>query len=451
MYRFRKIDNLFKFNELENQEIYFSDISSLNDPMEGYRQYFWQGDTILWKNFLKHYLLCFHNMLILAYLDGDINPDNIPVFMSEEHLPTDELRKVFRRICERFFHYDGISDYLHMLSNRSQKVKIGLDEIVVHLKLLHMLAFKVILTIHSEEKLRPPLPTDFYEIKTHINELAVAWAELDAVSVQEQEELIYVVNKILEELSLMLFVEYDDFKIQFILNRFPYEYINQIKKLVYPETYVACFSEDYTNAVLWAHYADGHKGVCLKFRSTEHDGKQFIELNNKHGWQKFEFHKVNYVNDLRQFVAIDFFKSLGRLTYKQLMSQWYTDEEGNQSQFSSHLNNIEEWRKHHWRDYEEGFLKKLKDWEYEKERRLILCDLLNDHINTEDRKFKYKFEDLEAIIFGAKTPFEDKKKIIEIIEAKCRANNRSEFDFYQADFSSVSGTMKINKLSFITF
>lgn len=28
---------------------------------------------------------------------------------------------------------------------------------------------------------------------------------------------------------------------------------------------VACFSEDFDNILIWSHYADGHKGVCLEF------------------------------------------------------------------------------------------------------------------------------------------------------------------------------------------
>jgi len=28
---------------------------------------------------------------------------------------------------------------------------------------------------------------------------------------------------------------------------------------------VACFSEDFDNILMWSHYADGHKGLCLEF------------------------------------------------------------------------------------------------------------------------------------------------------------------------------------------
>ena len=69
MYRFRKIENLLgKREELENQEIYFSDIASLNDPMEGFRECFWSGDLIVWKNLLRHYLLCLEHVYLSTSL-----------------------------------------------------------------------------------------------------------------------------------------------------------------------------------------------------------------------------------------------------------------------------------------------------------------------------------------------------------------------------------------------
>ena len=66
----------------------------------------------------------------------------------------------------------------------------------------------------------------------------------------------------------------------------------------------------------------------------------------------------------------------------------------------------------------------------------------------EKRKLKYRFSDLEAIIFGLKTPLEAKLEIIKIIEAKCQENNRRDFEFYQAVYASHSGKMELQKLDF---
>jgi len=59
IYRFRPTSALLGgFHELENQEIYFAPARQLNDPLEGYKDLFWRGDEIVWKNFLRHYILC---------------------------------------------------------------------------------------------------------------------------------------------------------------------------------------------------------------------------------------------------------------------------------------------------------------------------------------------------------------------------------------------------------
>jgi len=58
-YRYRPIKAVLdEYHELENQEIYFSTTDELNDPMEGFKDLFWSGDKIVWRNFLKHYVLC---------------------------------------------------------------------------------------------------------------------------------------------------------------------------------------------------------------------------------------------------------------------------------------------------------------------------------------------------------------------------------------------------------
>ncbi len=65
MYRFRGIDKLLGREELENQEIYFSDIESLNDPLEGIMDIIWQGDRIAWTNFFRNYLFCLKETFLI--------------------------------------------------------------------------------------------------------------------------------------------------------------------------------------------------------------------------------------------------------------------------------------------------------------------------------------------------------------------------------------------------
>ncbi len=462
MYRFRKIDNLLgQYQELDNQEIYFSDIESLNDPMEGFREFFWDGDEIVWKNLFKHYLLCLEVICGLAYLSDEelFSPGDIPIFLDEKKLPTEQYKQIYQEVCDRFFASEGVREYINFLA--ASPYKIGRDELYAHLKSIHLLAFYTITEVHVKHKLRPKLQAPYPDYSSSLKQIIDAWQRINnEEDGQEKIKILFKIQKeVMMEADLALAYKLKDTPASqrgwFIFSEFPNAYLNEIIRLTYPEGYVACFMDDCTNPVVWGHYADGHKGACLKFRTKEIDGSPSIDLRCIVGWgssgamygyRTFSFRKINYSN---QFPAIDFFRSIGRLPVGQLMEQWYTNQAGNDSQCAIHFKNKdtkEDWRKNYWNNYDSSFFIKLKDWEYEQEQRLFLSSGLDTYSDPKTRKLKYRFEDLEAIIFGVRTPVEDKVKIIKIIEEKCKENNRNDFDFYQVVYSSLPGKMEVKKL-----
>ena len=76
------------------------------------------------------------------------------------------------------------------------------------------------------------------------------------------------------------------------------------------------------------------------------------------------------------------------------------------------------------------------------------CDNFKDKAS---RKLNYKFSDLSGIIFGAGTATEDKLKIMRIVEAKCRAEKRTDFEFHQVQYSRKDRTFRIAPLGLIRF
>jgi hypothetical protein len=76
LFRFRTIHALLDSrHELEHQEIYFSPPEQLNDPLEGFKDIFWQGDAIVWTNLLRHYLLCLMQATSITMVAGkDFTP-----------------------------------------------------------------------------------------------------------------------------------------------------------------------------------------------------------------------------------------------------------------------------------------------------------------------------------------------------------------------------------------
>jgi hypothetical protein len=44
------------------------------------------------------------------------------------------------------------------------------------------------------------------------------------------------------------------------------------------QTRVCCYSKSHDNLLLWAHYADGHRGLCLEYEITEWEKTRFMEV-----------------------------------------------------------------------------------------------------------------------------------------------------------------------------
>jgi hypothetical protein len=107
LYRFRPVEAVLdEYEELAKQQIYFSTPGELNDPMEGYKDVFWSGDQIVWRNLLRHYVLCLlqtiYSCLILGPEFERVDLKNI-VFSAYDNLPDAPVRTIYRETCDRFF------------------------------------------------------------------------------------------------------------------------------------------------------------------------------------------------------------------------------------------------------------------------------------------------------------------------------------------------------------
>jgi len=79
----------------------------------------------------------------------------------------------------------------------------------------------------------------------------------------------------------------------------PYDLTDLALRKTFPQTRddldkvkgVLCFSEDWTNPVIWAHYSDKHRGLCLGFEIPEAKGDPAND----------ETDHVKYVPELLQF------------------------------------------------------------------------------------------------------------------------------------------------------
>ncbi|WP_163401536.1 DUF2971 domain-containing protein [Flavobacterium fluviatile] len=133
--------------------------------------------------------------------------------------------------------------------------------------------------------------------------------------------------------------------------------INSISKQVIGKLGLTCFTQTKDNLLMWAHYTEDHKGICLEFDHSK-------DLEFFRPFKKVEYDKVyptyNYYNDKKNVVG-------------QLM------------------------------------LHKSDHWKYEKEVRLI---------KKKTGLYTFKPECLTGIYFGVRTPNEQIKTIKKLVQGQ---------------------------------
>lgn len=149
------------------------------------------------------------------------------------------------------------------------------------------------------------------------------------------------------------------------------------------ETRVCCFSESNNNNLMWSHYANYHKGLCIGFEFP-------IKYKND-----FVLYAVNYLNTLEK---VKFTEDTLRVIY-----YWITT--------------------------------KSPDWSYEKEIRAI-------NIHHKD-KCEFDQENLKEIIVGYNT---SKKQIEDLVKALKKNRYPKDIELNQVDIDKKSLKLIIKKI-----
>ncbi len=152
---------------------------------------------------------------------------------------------------------------------------------------------------------------------------------------------------------------------------------------------ISCFTEKENDFLMWSHYANGHRGICLKF-----DWKRDPSF--------FQGFKVNYSNEIP--------------TVGHFMNKEFDSEAARAT-----------------------ILTKLEPWAYEAEIRAIITDPKSD-----DRLKKFAPNSLVEIIFGEKISNDDKTLIKNIINQHGKYKN---LKFSQAEFNRETSQVDIKPVA----
>jgi hypothetical protein len=465
VYRFRSIENLLGNKELENQSIYFSPPTDLNDPIENFKDIVWNGDNTLWSNLFRNYLICLYSVFLHIRNVGEVfpfKPENIPVFSNYERLPTDHYKENITNLFQTFFSNINIQNLIKGLSLREN---VRRSELLYFLECIHLFCVQLIKNQHITEESTRNNSIDpssllkeeqfcpvFFEF---INKLK------DSTDYEKPEESYFsILLQAIQQTKTLTSLEMPRSKNnkKIFCMDFPKLYIRQIEELLFWPWYAACFSKTPTNSSMWGYYAEGHKGICLKFKTCKENDKKGIYLRtitcvswsknsgtkNVYGNRFFPLYDINYEAKLE---PISFFKSIGRLSLPALISHWFSDDAKNVSPLVQDiLNSRNEWHKNYWKTFFDNIPIKTYEWKHEEESRLIHHSILSNTIPKEERILRYSFKDLDGIIFGINTTEENKIEIIRIINELCISENRNDFNFYQASHNSLTSKIDIRPL-----
>ena len=473
LYRFRSIDALLdKYHELENQTIYFATPEELNDPMEGFRDIVWRGDTIVWENFFKHYVYCLHATYFLLHAGGDsaeLHAIDIPIEASWDQISTPQAQRLFDDIWRRFLCLPHMPNLIEALSNKHRPIRHR--ELQSYLRVIQSVFLDEIVESYIAHGLMsgPNNASRPEEMSVHgLLGLTLALIlELETIENEEEynaelrrHEVLDNNHRIrhLREIEQWLTRQYENpisaeisRNSQLVVADFPAVYLNEIERLLWPNWYTACFMRHDHNSSAWGHYGDGHKGACLIFEVEILDGLHNFSLNEL---QRTDSGTLIFATTKRPLREVryeakpgetDFFRSIGRLTGDQLKRQWYTDDEGNESECAKHVQPDGAtfvWQQSYWDRFYRDITTKTKDWKHEQEYRLILEDMSSVYNTAARRALTYTFNSLKGIIFGIKTADQDKLRIMEIIQRRCQEIDRANFKFYQAYYSHETGDIQ---------
>jgi len=473
LYRFRPLARVLG-GELLDQQIYFAKPENLNDPMEGFRDIFWRGDAIVWRNLFRHYLLCAERAFSLLAILGEEHPigwDMIPVFNLGDTSFTPEQKAKHDEIIDAFFNEECVKTYIDALATRTQPVRRA--ELAAHLRNIHPLALAVVQQCYERHGLLKPKAGRDPALMGKLREtITQAKAVIDPIRRIEEEggpqtdlqiDAFFIAQlNTMQELNLIHLyngtINPKEKNRIFVLITFCDEFVQKVETIAYPDWYTACFMEECRDSSVWGNYGQNHTAVCLKFKVKDAAGTPALSLYRisglgsggpTYGYLDHPFYQIVYENE---HLPVDFFASLGRLPIPVLRQYWYGDQKSNLSSCGDEIfRNEDVWRKKYWDAFYHAIRRKLKDWHYEREHRLVLSGMFHNFTSDDSRTLKYDFKDLEGIIFGIKTPSDAKLEIFKIIEEKCRSTGRTDFKFYQALYARATGTIEHAEFRLLKF
>lgn len=423
VYRYRTIKQVLNRKELLDSYLYFSELENLNDPMEGFLNVYWDGDSILWHNLFKHYILCLADLYLQAsFSKGNckITSNFLDIDINDSILYSDFYKSLYNNVYNTILEMDVVKKILSILI----KWKVDRNTLLYYLEVVHPYILESIMDVFAECGMLPNPKLGNLDL----NNIYEPLGDVDKDGILRLPEPIridFAFNRLKDKIEKSKIVERDDEPrlLLFYLD-FPSMYIDRLMDIIKPKAYMVCFSKVFDNSAMWGHYADNHKGICLIF--DDEVGKDLCTSCNDVGG----LYNVEYDESI---IPINFFLLIRYSD--EWLDFWYTHE--NNKCFLYDKRYDIQWPIHYGGLCKSIFTQKTIDWKSECEVRALILDHQYKYDSTEKRKIHYSKDILKGVILGVNMIEEDKVTLIREVKNN-REKFRADFKIYQAYFDSSS-------------
>lgn len=430
LYRYRPIETGLK--ELQNFSIYFSPVSKLNDPIgEGEFNVYWQGDSIAWSGLLRNYI-CSMFIAMEHFLLG-VNRNDIQKYAAivDIHMFDDvPMGKRLSAIQEKFLMDEKVKAWLDMVSHTNDRIYE--HTLALLLTQIHGIALNIVLEQFVHDKVINQNVLDQqreYSCKRQLPLSDFKFLVQKILNTVDDEAKKCLNNK----KNAAFFVEMNSNEREKALfdicASFPNFYVKHLQEILYPNSYIACFTGNPNNKVMWGNYAGAQQGICMIY---ETDDKNRISLTDKddHTHNDYLIEQVLYDDNLEED---NFFELLGMLNPEQLFS-WLTAPDGEKSDIlNCYYPEKQKWRDRYWGIFHKRFFRKATGWSYEQESRVVIADLFLNQGNDEGKLLEVDSKNVYGVILGMKVEKDRKKEIIKRVIELRKDERFKNFKIFQED------------------
>lgn len=452
IYRYRNIQNAKR--EIENSTFYFASHEELNDPIEDYVRVYWQGDKAAWEGLLGQYICSLYFYFSIFFTHKDYYKRFLDYLNSYE---TPLFREEMTKLGHEFLSDDEINRIIEYYSDSERNLNVNEHELCFILRFIHHKALRMCLNKALNNVIIPPeVGVTLLEMLEALKNRHFPFDELKKFDSDNdnRDKVIKSVTDIISDNQLIEYLqlnikngsfagnEKNDENSEYessrywtdIIINYPKKFIIDIKELLFPQSFVVCFSNSCTNSAMWGNYADNHQGVCLIYEPKNNE----VMLYGKEK-QTLKIKSVDYNN---KPLKCNFFNSLIQL--KQLQIELFLTGMDCVSTLYNNDSNISDNGKYQELAKMKSYCK-TKDWETETESRIVLNTDIYKFMDRCDRVLKYDSSILTGIIFGINTTESDKQLLLSTL-LNCSDIN-PDFKFYQSEYDDIKQCISIRELS----